>query len=564
MEKICSQCKTNFTILSGDKEFYNIMEVPEPTLCYTCRMQRRFANRNERYLYHRACDLTGKKIISSFSTDKPFPVYDIDSWWSDDWDPMDYGQDYDFNRPFFEQFFELRNKVPRLALQQQKPMENSDYCNCASKNKNCYLLFSTNYCEDCYYGSWVNHSKDSVDNLVIENCELCYECIDCRDCFKLQYCQNCINCKDSYFLKNCNGCTNCFGCSNLINKQYCIFNEQKTKEEYEAFLKEVDTGSHQIIQKIKEKIDEQLEDRIVKEFEGTNLENCLGNYLKDCKNCHYAFEIQNCEDIRYSACLTDAKMCMDYSHWGGNAERIYESQACGYDLNNLRFCNLCWSGCSNLTYCDHIFSSQNCFGSVGLKKKQYCIFNKQYSKAEYKELVPQIIEHMKNDESGLAVNPTTGRRSGSWGEFFPINQSTYAYNETLAQEQYPLTKEEIEAKGWQYHEIEPKNTYKGPNIELPDNIHHTGSEMTSQILKSKKSQTPYKIIPQEFNFYQRNNVPIPRFTPDERHFERLTKRNPRKLWERNCQKCNTKIKTSYSPNKSEIVYCEQCYQNEVY
>jgi hypothetical protein len=35
---------------------------------------------------------------------------------------------------------------------------------------------------------------------------------------------------------------------------------------------------------------------------------------------------------------------------------------------------------------------------VGLHDKSYCILNKQYTKEEYEELVPKIIEKMMKDD----------------------------------------------------------------------------------------------------------------------------------------------------------------------
>jgi len=32
---------------------------------------------------------------------------------------------------------------------------------------------------------------------------------------------------------------------------------------------------------------------------------------------------------------------------------------------------------------------------------------------------------------------------------------------------------------------------------------------------------------------------------------------------RNCAKCEKEIETAYRPDQKEIVYCEQCYQQEV-
>jgi hypothetical protein len=361
-----------------------------------------------------------------------------------------------------------------------------------------------------------------------------------------------MNSKNSAFLKNCNGCSNCFVCSNLNNKQYCIFNEQKTKEEYEAFMSELNMGSHQVIEEIKKRFDGLVNDLIVKEYIGTNIENSSGNYLNNCKNTHLSFECDDCEDIRYCMCLQHSKSSMDHSYWGVNTEKMYECHACGYDLYNLRFCNFCWTNCSNLTYCDHCTITKDCFGCVGLKNKQYCIFNKQYTKEEYEKLVPQIIEHMK--------------QTGEWGEFFGIKNSIHGYNETLAQEQIPLTKEEVIANNWPWHEIEQelKNDYKGPKPEVADSIEVIDSSICDKILTCETSGKLYKIIPQELTFYKSQNIPIPRRCPDERHNLRLKERNPRLLWERKCEKCEKNIETSYAPESPEQVYCEECYLGEIY
>jgi len=50
--------------------------------------------------------------------------------------------------------------------------------------------------------------------------------------------------------------------------------------------------------------------------------------------------------------------------------------------------------------------------------------DKQYSKEEYLTLLPQIRAHME--------------KSDEWGMFFPIDLSPFAYNETMAQQDFPL------------------------------------------------------------------------------------------------------------------------------
>jgi CxxC-x17-CxxC domain-containing protein len=73
----------------------------------------------------------------------------------------------------------------------------------------------------------------------------------------------------------------------------------------------------------------------------------------------------------------------------------------------------------------------------------------------------------------------------------------------------------------------------------------------------------FKITPEEFKFYKTMDIPVPRSCPNCRHFARLAQRTPIKLFDRKCAKCGDEIKTSYAPNRQEIVYCKKCYNIEV-
>ena len=139
--KQCQSCRQSFTITHDDFAFYEKIKVPPPTFCPECRMVRRMASTNERVLYKRNCDLSGNSILSMFPADAPFPVYGTEDWYSDNWDPYSYGMDYDFSRPFFEQFLELQNKVPRMALVKQGQSVNSEYTHRVDNSRNCYMMF---------------------------------------------------------------------------------------------------------------------------------------------------------------------------------------------------------------------------------------------------------------------------------------------------------------------------------------------------------------------------------------------------------------------------------------
>ena len=97
--KTCKHCSASFDITDLDLQFYdkvspvfNSIKYPisSPTLCPDCRQQRRLSFRNEKNLYKRKCDLTQKDIISIYSPDKPYKIYEQSEWWSDRWDPLEY------------------------------------------------------------------------------------------------------------------------------------------------------------------------------------------------------------------------------------------------------------------------------------------------------------------------------------------------------------------------------------------------------------------------------------------------------------------------------------------
>ena len=83
----------------------------------------------------------------------------------------------------------------------------------------------------------------------------------------------------------------------------------------------------------------------------------------------------------------------------------------------------------------------------------------------------------------------------------------------------------------------------------------------------------YRILPNELSLYRLMKVSLPRKCPNSRNFEKFQMRNPINVWHRQCMcdkdhahhsgKCSSEFETSYSPERKEIVYCEQCYQQEV-
>ncbi len=520
------------------------MEVPEPKLCPKCRQQRRLAHTNQINLYKRKCDATGDDIISMFAPNSPIKVYNQPYWWSDKWDATEYGQEFDFNRPFFEQFAELSLKVPRPALQTAYQFnENSEYTNHAGYLKNCYMLFDSDFSWDCYYGLGVNKSKNCMDNMQVKESELCYECVDCVKCYGLKYSQDCDNCNSSAFLKNCIGCKNCFMCSNLKNKEYFIFNKKYDKETYEKLMQSL--SKHSELQKYF-KDWEAFKLKFPQKFmHGVQNENVTGDYVVYSKNSEQCFDSMEMRDCKYFyRCFGEAHDCMDCDECGEKISMFYDTILCGYNSQYERFCYQCFHESHNIDHCHDCMFCTDCFGCVSLQRKKYCILNKQYSKEEYEQLVPRIIEHMK--------------KNGEWGEFFPDKYSNFGYNETVAQEYHPLTKEQALAKG--YHWLEKdKKEYQPATAQVPDDSSLAEQSICNELFACEDCGRNYKTIEQELKFYKEQGVPIPKKCFYCRHANRFNLRNKRILYDRKCDKCSIGIKTTYSSEQPEKVYCEPCY-----
>ncbi|MCX6723226.1 MAG: hypothetical protein NT094_04165, partial [Candidatus Staskawiczbacteria bacterium] len=158
----------------------------------------------------------------------------------------------------------------------------------------------------------------------------------------------------------------------------------------------------------------------------------------------------------------------------------------------------------------------------------------------------------------------SGGRIWKYGEFLPYDLSPFMYNEAMVIQYYPFSKEEVLKNGWKWREPSTRNyTITLPADEIPDSIHDVQDSILKEILGCGLCGKAFKITSAELALLRRFEIPVSHFCSDCRHMERLSHINQPKLWDRNCIKCNKEIQTSYAPDRPEIVYCEQCYQQEV-
>jgi len=565
--KKCRISWQEFFVTDKDLEFYDKISpvfggkkylIPSPTTAPYERMIQKFAWRNERNFYHRKCDLTGKEILSMYHPDLPYTVYWPDAWWSDDWSFADHTRKPDWEKPFFDQMKDLMGEAPLLSLSVLH-LENSEYNNCASKLKNCYLCFDVDYLEDCYYIGNSMQSKSCFDGELISHSEYCYECYNCQKCHSLLYCTDCENCQNLAFCHGCTGCSNCLFCFNQTRKEYCINNTQYTKEEYEKRRGEI--LSKQGYPEMLAYFQKKRKEFPVKYMHGTNNDSCNGDYIYHSRNAYNSFEGDNLEDCKNTFYLFNCKNCQDYLIYGDNSSFVYQSLATWLNVNTCAFCSMCWDNSQDVYYSLNVISSKNCFGCVGMKKGKNCFLNKAYSQKEYEDIAAKMVSHMQS--------------TGEWWEFFPMQHSPYGFDETVAVDYTPLSNAEITRR---WGKISQYDTLKGETWYTPKSItdydekivgYDTAQKNIDEILVSTiictESKRPFRLQKRELAFYIENSLPIPHIHPQVRHINRLEKyRAGTILYERKCAATGEDIITPYAPTRPEKVLSESAYQKEVY
>ncbi len=566
----CQNCKNDFFIEPDDFGFYEKVKVPPPTFCPDCRRQRRSAWRNNMSLYSGKCALCEKGVVTLYAPSSGVVIYCNKCWWSDGWDPKNYGQDYDFSHPFFEQYDELMRKVPHMSVVNDDGIAslNSEYTHDFWFAKNCYMAFSGWRAENVMYSFFILSGKDIVDSYInMGDTSYIYDCINCSHAYRVKHSFFSRSCVNSQYLYDCHNCTDCFMCTGLKNKKYHFKNKEYSKEEYENIVAEYRLDTN----KGNERAWKEYNDFILsypRRFAWHKLNvNSSGDILSYCKNVHDSYIMKKSENCRFGDFLSSDKDVYDVAMTGESSE-CYEGTV--VDHSQLNLFGIFSVKSQDVRYTQHCHSSKHLFGCAGLRNASYCILNKQYTKKEYEELVPKIIEHMNS----MPYVDSKGREY-RFGEFYPASLSPFGYNETVAQEYYPLKEEEAGDLGfnWQSNTQRTMGRETLKTDEIPETISETSDEIVKEILACAMCGRNYKIISQELTFYRKMDIPIPHECFQCRHASRIDRCNPFKLWRRQCMcvlenhehvgGCQNEFETTYAPDRLEIVYCESCYQKEV-
>jgi len=505
-----------------------------------------------------------------YSKDAPFPVYCQPCWWSDKWEPPEL--EYDASRDFFSQFAELRNKTPHESMQAPQSVD-SEYATFIFNAKNTYLSSVILESKNIFYSRFLNKCEDCVGCNYVGKSAKCINVFYSADCYMCKESRNIDGCQNVALSAHCTNLSDCYGCINLRHKKYCIFNQQYSKEDYFSKRKELEQLP----------IDEQRE--LVKAFWLKNpmraamvfwSRNCSGNEIYYSSNCRQSVLVNYVRDGAYLFEVSSASRSTETTHTVLDCSIVTDYRFSYEVIGGSRSSNCAFGfindDCLNCRYSMFIYGCSDVFGCIGLRNKDHRILNKEYSKEEYDKLVKKIMGSMKG-----------------YGEFFPAGISPFAYNETIAQDYMPLSKEAIMKTGLRWTDI-ARSTYETtlapeqlPSIaEAQDSISNEVIACAHRGRCPHQCITAFKITPYEFSLYKNLEASLPTTCPNCRRF---MPDDLFKLWKRKCtcagaksengvysntishfhgaDPCPNEFETSYAPDRKEIVYCEACYNTEV-
>ena len=547
-------CEGEFKIESEDINFLKMLRAPAPNYCPTCRRIRRLVYMNFSRLFVRKCDVPGhnENMISILSSECPFPVYDYKYFIGDEFNPFSFGITYNHGDDPIEVLTSLRKVFPMPSFLNRDPSSvNSDYSNGGRDLKNGYYVMACYHVEDAWYSGMLTKCRNVMDSRVLIDSEFVYEGLYSFNIYKSSFIYFSNDCLESMFLFDCRNCQNCFGCVNLRNAKYCVYNEQFTKEQYEEFLKSVYPLSRKSLQGYEEKFWGLVKNLPMNGSRNVASDNVAGVNIKNSKNLFDVVDANNAENIRHADGPTFHNDSMDLL-FSGKSSYLYMTTNIGSQSSRVKF-SVSSKFCTDSEF---IFNSKNlnhCFMCFGLQNKSYCVLNKQYDENEYYKIVDEIKFAMLN--------------KGEYSDGVGMEFSAQSYNFSLGQVAFPLTDEQILKLGGYVAEEPESNVGNTETIKYSDlsiYIDDINDNIVNKAIICEESGRPFKIVSTELDFYRRMNLPLPNIHPLLRIQRRIRFVPDGKKYKTVCQKCDKDMESVFDPKEKYILYCEKCYQQEVF
>lgn len=541
--RTCDETGEQFEISQKEFDTYKKLEVPLPTIVPHIRFRHQHAHMGGIELFMRNT-IDNKPIVSMYDPDSPAQIMDNDDWHADTFDAGTYAQEIDPNTSFFDQWKNFSHSVPRPAIETDIQSQNCSWSLYELRFKDSYATYGGVECDDIMYADiclWSSHAAD-VTNIV--RSEWMYDATNTTECSHTSFSENCFSCLESYFCFGCVTCSNCFGCINLKNKQYCFLNKQLTKEEYKARMDEIDLTDTRIISQLKEKIITLWQKGYHNTEQNFKSENVIGDLIIASNNmsgisvagCERAYNIFDASNIKDSC---DICTC-------SNTETSYNS-VCITDGSDNKMSSLC-SQCLDIEYCELCSSCEHCFGCIGLNRKKFCIFNKQYSEEEYWKYLDTLKVNML--------------QCGEYGQFFPYHTSLIAYNVSHADMFFTLSEEQVKKLSTRWYTFQKADTSQAlPIDQLPNKLENINDDILNKQFICPESDRPFRIVKPELEFHRMMKLALPRVHPSIRRKYRYKRMLGLQLYTDTCEHCKKDIWTRQKSSPTVHLLCSTCYQN---
>lgn len=493
------------------------------------------------------CGYSGRQIVAVFDDACPYPVWHRSDWTEHANPPT---SSFDFQRPAFEQAWDLFQQCP-IPHNFGHGNENCEYADDIWYSKSCYLSHSIYKCEDllsCFRQLTSRNCAFSVYSL---DCELCSDTVHSINCYRLHFGIRCRSCNDCTFLFDCRGCSDCFLCWNLRNKRYCIRNQQYSKADYERERAKYDLSSRRTFDTLKAKFLELLETLAV--FPASQLDHCEasnGDYLVQCNRCEDCFYCDQTEDCINTIRGGFIRSCLDCVGPAINAERCHNSCLPVDTVYDVGF-SFGISHSSYLEYCGFCEKCVHCFLCWGLREKQFCILNKQYSESDYHRRKAEIVRHMMATEE--------------YENLFPSYFSPVAYDSSLAGIYFPLNEEAQNAAGFRTSPIsEMLRSGFADGAVIPDCSKGVSKELCGEVFWDAVAMRPFRLSEHELLFFEQNGLPLP-----NTFYVRRLKENfswipfAGSLRTTACAHCKNEVQTTWPVERDGRIACKECYLQQV-
>ena len=410
--------------------------------------------------------------------------------------------DYDENISFWKNYEKLFYKIDIAAVVDYGGSENADYADMTLESKNIYLTTVViTECENVMYSFSVKWNSSNVINglAVRTHSDNVYFCSGVVGSYKIFYSRFINNCNNVWFSSNMNWCSECLFSNDLDNATYYIKNKKYEKEEY-----------------FKEK------ERLLKDKE--NYSNLYWEVSKVWKNIASTdvqwsaiFNSENVENWYHVDNLKNGRNLILV--WGRDGNENMYDVFPGWSPIANDFYWVMWANwehlycCINIVKSSNMFYSRNCVSSsyciwcIGLKNKQYCIFNTQYTKQEWEILADKIFSKMEAEWS-------------LW-EFFPWNVNPFYFNDTIASLLWKFSKEEIISDWylWRDEEIKVDIPEWSDLISVSDLNHYQwyddddwnwqiNSDILNKVIQDGNGNY-YRIVQMEYDFLMKHALPLP-------------------------------------------------------